>query len=94
MIRFYYFQEAGAFTKDPETGTYRIDFEQMQQAMEDLARMILTIQGDGDYEAARSLVEEKGFIREELQADLDRLEDLSIPVDIVFEQGPGKLGLN
>ncbi|MFO7934955.1 MAG: Zn-dependent hydrolase [Bacteroidales bacterium] len=94
MIRFYYFQEAGAFTKDPETGTYRIDFEQMQQAMEDLARMILTIQGDGDYEAASNLVEEKGFIREELQSELDRLQDLSIPVDIVFEQGPGQLGLS
>ena len=94
MIRFYYFQESGAFQKDQETGTYRIDFDKMQQSMEDLARMILTIQGDGNYEAARLLVEEKGFIREELQADLDRLEDLSIPVDIMFNQGPGLLGLN
>lgn len=94
MIRFYYFQETGAFEKDMETGTYRIDFEQMQQAMNDLARMILTIQGDGDYESARHLVEESGFIREELQADLDRLEDLSIPVDIVFNQGPEMLGLD
>ena len=94
MIRFYYFQEAEAFRKDPETGAYRIDFEQMQQTMKELARMILTIQGDGDYEAAKNLVVDKGFIREELQADLDRLQDLSIPVDIVFDQGPELLGLN
>lgn len=94
MVRFYYLQESGAFEKDPETGTYRIDVDKMRQAMENLAEMILTIQGDGDYDAARLLVEENGFIREELQADLDRLKDLSIPVDIVFNQGPGLLGLN
>jgi len=94
MIRFYYFQETGAFEKDAETGTYRINFEKMQQAMIDLARMILTIQGDGNYEEAGRLVEEKGFIREELQSDLNRLGELSIPVDIVFNQGPEMLGLN
>ncbi|MCK5136088.1 MAG: Zn-dependent hydrolase [Bacteroidales bacterium] len=93
MIRFYYFQEMGAFSKDPGNGTYRIDFEKMQHAMNSLANLILTTQGDGNYELAKRLVEEKGFIREELQADLDRLKDLSIPVDIVFNQGPEMLGL-
>ena len=61
--------------------------------MNNLARLILTTQGDGDYETAKKLVEEKGFIREELQADLDRLKELNIPVDIVFNQGPELLGL-
>lgn len=93
MIRFYYFQEQGAFTRDSETGTYRIDFEKMQAAMNSLGEMILMIQGDGNYEAARQLVEEKGFIREDLQNDLNRLEALRIPVDIRFRQGPDVLGL-
>jgi hypothetical protein len=93
MIRFYYFQEAGAFSRSNTNGTYKVDFEKMQKAMNDLANLILTIQGDGDYQAAKSLVEKQGFIREELQADLDRLEELSIPKDIVFNQGPELLGL-
>jgi len=92
MIRFYYFQEMGAFSRDLN-GSYRIDFEQMQRAMNELARLILTIQGDGNYDLARQLVEEKGFIRQELQGDLDRLQELKIPVDIVFNQGPELLGL-
>ncbi len=92
MIRFYYFQELGAFTQELE-GTYRINFEKMQHAMNTLASLILITQGNGDYNNAKSLVEEKGFIREELQADLDRLKDLNIPVDIVFNQGPELLGL-
>lgn len=93
MIRFYYFQEKGAFERDPQTGTYRVDFEKMKQAMFDLTDMILVIQGDGDYEKASQLVKEKGFIREELQSDLDRISASNIPRDIVFEQGKSVLGL-
>jgi hypothetical protein len=93
MIRFYYFQEAGAFTKNESNGTYSINFDKMQKAMNDLVCLILTIQGDGDYHLARRLVEETGFIREELQSDLERLQELSIPVDIVFNQGPEVTGL-
>jgi len=93
MIRFYYFQETEAFTRDESTGTYRVDFEKMKEAMNSLAQKILIIQGNGDYDAAKALVEEKGFIRNELQADLDRLKELNIPVDLVFEQGPDVAGL-
>jgi hypothetical protein len=93
MIRFYYFQEAGAFSRSDTNGTYKIDLEKMKKAMNDLAELILTIQGDGSYDLARRLVEESGFIREELQADLNRLQTMSIPVDIVFNQGPELVGL-
>jgi hypothetical protein len=34
-----------------------------------------------------------GNISPQLQADLDRLASQAIPVDIVFEQGAGVLGL-
>jgi hypothetical protein len=92
MIRFYYFQELGAFSRDLN-GTYTIRFDAMKHAIDELSNLILTTQGDGNYELARQLVEEKGFIREELQSDLDRLKELDIPVDIVFKQGPGQVGL-
>jgi hypothetical protein len=93
MIRFYYFQEEKAFSRDDATGTYRVDFENMQRAMDKLANEILLIQGDGNYDAAKSLVDTKGTIRDELQRDLDRLKSENIPVDIIFEQGPAILGL-
>lgn len=93
MMRFYYFQETGAFTRDEATGTYRVDFEKMKAAMLGLAEEILKIQGDGNYAAAQKELEENGFIREELQKDLDRIGEAGIPVDIVFEQGPEVLGL-
>ena len=94
MVRFNFFLDEGAFVRDPETGRYRVDFEKMGTAMENLSRLILTLQGDGDYEGARELTDSKGIITPQLQADLDRLTDASIPVDIVFQQGVEELGLD
>ncbi|MEE4196384.1 MAG: Zn-dependent hydrolase [Bacteroidales bacterium] len=93
MIRFYYFEEKGAFTRNKKSGTYTIDFEQMQKAMLNLAEEILLIQGDGSYEEAKKLVEEKGYIRDELLEDLYRIQKEHIPKDVVFEQGLDVLGL-
>jgi hypothetical protein len=93
MVRFNFFAEHGAFVRDPEKGTYSVNFERMQEAMAELSRLLLTIQGNGDYEAATRLMEEKGVVGPDLQADLDRLTSASIPVDIVFNQGVAELGL-
>jgi hypothetical protein len=93
MIRFNFFAERGAFERDEATGTYRIDFEKLEQASEELSHLILTLQGDGDYTGVAQLVAEKASIKPQLQADLDRLSEAGIPVDIVFEQGVEVLGL-
>jgi hypothetical protein len=93
MMRFYYFQETGAFTRNEATGTYSVNFEKMKAAMINLSADILKIQGDGDYATAKKIIEEKGFIREALQKDLDRISKAGIPRDIVFEQGAEVLGL-
>ncbi|EMR01787.1 dipeptidyl-peptidase 3 family protein [Cesiribacter andamanensis] len=94
MVRFNYFAQKGAFARDAQTGKYRVDFAKMRQAMNDLSRDILVMQGNGDYAAVSQLVEQQGSISAELQADLDRLAAKSIPVDVVFEQGMEVLGLN
>jgi hypothetical protein len=94
MVRFNFFLEQGAIVRDPETGRYRIDFDRMQDAMSALSELLLTLQGNGDYEGASELMATKGVISELLQADLDRLTVASIPVDIVFDMGVVELGLD
>jgi len=94
MVRFNYFMEHGAFIRDAETGKYRMDFERMQDAISGLSRLLLTLQGDGDYEGALELTNTKGVIGKQLQADLDRLTQAKIPVDITFNQGLAVLGLD
>ena len=93
MIRFNYFNENGAFTQDAETGKYKINRANFEKSMDQLSNLILTLQGDGDYDAVASLVADKANIKSGLQSDLDRLADAGIPIDIVFEQGKEVLGL-
>jgi len=93
MVRFNFFVGHGAFVRDAESGRYSVDFERMREAMADLSRLLLILQGDGDYEGALELNNTKGVIGEQLQADLDRLTRASIPVDITFNQGVAELGL-
>ncbi|MGB1307736.1 MAG: dipeptidyl-peptidase 3 family protein [Oceanihabitans sp.] len=92
MIRFNFFKEKGAFTRN-ENGTFTVNFDKMEMAMKDLSKLILTLQGNGDYAGVANLVAEKGVISNALQADLDRLGAANIPVDVVFEQGKEVLGL-
>ncbi len=93
MIRFYYFEETGAFTRDEKTGTYKVDFEKMKTAMNSMGEMLMIIQGDANYDEAKKLIAERGYIREALQADLDRINKAGIPKDIVYKQGLKVLGL-
>ena len=93
MVRFNFLEEMGAFVRDAESGRYSVDFEAMQNAMTELSRLLLTLQGDGDYDGAVELTNSRGVISEQLQADLDRLTEANIPVDIIFQQGATELGL-
>jgi len=93
MIRFNFFKQAGAFSRDEETGTYRVNLPEFEQAVKDLSNRLLTLQGNGDYAAVNAFVEEMGSVSPQLQADLERLASAAIPVDIVFEQGTEVLGL-
>ncbi|MGM0525157.1 MAG: dipeptidyl-peptidase 3 family protein [Pseudomonadota bacterium] len=92
MIRFNYFANEGAFTRNDE-GQYAISMGKMRQAMNSLSEQILTLQGDGDYQGVSELVARLGVVNEQLQADLDRLSDEGIPVDVDFVQGKKVLGL-
>lgn len=93
MVRFNFLVDRGAIARDQESGAWRVDFGRMEEAMNALSNLLLTLQGTGDYEGAVQLMEEKGVIGARLQRDLDRLAEAGIPVDIEFEQGLERLGL-
>jgi hypothetical protein len=92
MMRFNYFEKEGAFTRD-DNGFYTVDLEKTQEAMTKLIERIITIQGDGDYEAARKWIDEEGVVKPQLKADLDRINAADIPVDITFNKGKHMLDL-
>lgn len=92
LIRYNFFIEQGAITRDTN-GIYTINEDQIKLASDNLANIILTIQGDGDYERAGELMDKYMIITPELEADLQKLADANIPVDVVWKQGTNVVGL-
>tara|TARA_R110002124_G_scaffold61161_3_gene167645 strand:- start:38477 stop:40132 length:1656 start_codon:yes stop_codon:yes gene_type:complete len=93
MVRFNYFAEQGAFTRN-EQGLYKVNVAKMTAAIDSLSELILTLQGNGDYDGVEQLVAKSGVINSGLAEDLASLEKANIPVDITFKQGKKVLGLN
>jgi hypothetical protein len=92
MLAFNFFEEKGAFEKTG-SGHYKVNYEKLRTAMNDLSNLILTLQGNGDKKAVEELKKQKGIIKPDLQVDLNSLKEKGIPVDIIFEQGVDVLGL-
>jgi len=92
MQCFNFFQEKGAFERTAQ-GAYKVNYDKFAAAMNELSAVILTLQGNGDKVAVEKAQKERGIIKTELQADLDKLAQKGIPVDVVFEQGVDVLGM-
>ena len=95
LIRFNFFQERGAVVQEDAPGgpVWRVVPEKVAQATEALAARILTLQGDGDYDAVDAFVRQYGRTTPALAASLDRVAEAGVPVDVVYQQGEGVLGL-
>lgn len=92
LMCYNFFEKAGAFTRD-DKGIYTINFEKSKKAIEDWSAILLEIEGMGSYENAAKYSNENATISAELQQDLDKINSVGIPVDVVFEQGRKVLGL-
>lgn len=92
MQCFNFFQEQGAFERTAQ-GYYRVDFDKFAKAMNELSGVILALQGNGNKSEVEKAQKERGIIKPELQADLDKLAQKGVPVDVVFEQGIDVLGM-
>jgi hypothetical protein len=85
MLTFNFLKERGAIARDPATGTYRAVVEKMTPAVNALAAKLLTIQGNGDYDAAKAFAEASCKQDPQLEADLQKVRQSPIPVDLVYE---------
>lgn len=85
VAAFNFLEGMGAFSRGSD-GKYRVDPVKMRQGADSLSRVILTLQGDGDYDGVGRFNQRFGTIGPVLRADLDRLQTRSIPVDIIYEQ--------
>jgi hypothetical protein len=83
-----FFVEQGALTYDAASNRFGLDVERMTAAVEQLSRMLLTIEGNGDTAAAEAFLERYMSVAPELRALLDKADE-SVPVEFVpVKQAP------
>lgn len=82
-LQFNYMIEKGAILHDAASDRYRVDFTKFADVVSKLTGDIMTIQAEGSYERAKTLLDTYGVMTPQLQRTLDRLQ--SIPVDIAPE---------
>jgi hypothetical protein len=78
-VQLNYLLDKKAFVVNAD-GTFAVATGAIRDAVAALTREIMTLQAEGDYAAARTMLDTLGTIRPETQAVLDKLKD--VPVDI------------
>jgi hypothetical protein len=88
LVLFNHLGQAGAIVRDDASGTYRVDGERMPEAVDDLARRLTPAPDELGSKEFASFVRGLLQVDGKLLADVDRLIQSAVPIDLVFEQ-PG-----
>ncbi len=84
-IIFNYLLERGAYVYNDKTTKFEIDYGKIYDVVKSLANELLVIQAEGNYEAAKALIEKYVKISPEMKTQIDKLKDLPVDIKPVFE---------
>jgi peptidase M49-like protein len=79
-LQFNYLTDEGAIKYDEGTKTFAVVPSRIKEAVRKLTHDLLTLEAEGSYETAQSMLAKYGVVRPEMQGALDRLKN--VPVDI------------
>jgi len=83
-LQFNYLVDKGAIVVHPD-GTFSIDAAKIKGAVRDLTHDLLTLEAEGNYAAAKKMLDTLGVIRPPMQRALDGLKDLPTDIDPINE---------
>src|SRR5579863_811189 len=82
-IQFNYLTDKGAFVQRAD-GTFSVDIGKIKSAVAELDHDLLTIEAEGNYAAAKKLLDEFGIVRPPLKKVLDGLQGIPTDIEPVF----------
>ena len=89
MIQFNYLMAKDAFQFDDQTKKFSVNHFKVKEAIKELANLLLTVQAEGNYKAAKNLIKNYGVMTESMQAALDKLNDIPVDIKPIYEIEPG-----
>ncbi len=85
-FQYMYFKEAGAFSWDEAEQNFRLDFPVLEQAISDLTRDVVIVQGDGDYDGAQAFLDKYAKLDANAEAVIASLTDLPVDIQPVYPE--------
>jgi hypothetical protein len=82
-MQFNYLMDKGAFVPHGD-GTFSVDMAKAKDAVKDLDHDLLTIEAQGDYAAAKKMLDELGVVRPVLKRALAKLQDIPTDIEPIF----------
>jgi hypothetical protein len=82
-LQFNYLMQHGAFIALPD-GTFEVNYTKVKQVVRDLTHNLLTLEAQGDYAAAKRMLEELGVMQPALTRALDRLKRIPVDIEPIF----------
>mgnify|MGYP000462905409 CR=1 FL=1 len=84
-IIYNYLLEKGAYVYDDKTQKVKVDFKKIYPALKELCNLVLTIQAEGNYQAAKDLISKYAVKSKSIEALTKKLESLPVDIRPVFE---------
>ena len=85
MIQFNYLMEKGASEFDDSSERFSVNHKKVKRAVKDLAHILLTIEAEGDYKAAKIFINNYGVMTETMKVTLNKLGDIPVDIKPVYE---------
>ena len=83
-MQFNYLTDEGAIRFNEAKGTFSIDNSKIKESVTKLTRELLTLQAEGAYDKAKSMLDKYAVIRPPMQQALDKLRDVPVDIEPVF----------
>jgi len=82
-VQFNYLLDHAAFVENGD-GTFGVDMTKIKSAVQDLDHDLLTIEAEGNYAAAKDLLDNLGVIRPSLKKTFAKLSEIPTDIEPVF----------
>jgi len=85
LMQLNYHRETGAFQYDPVTRKFRVDLDKIKDSIIEMAKKILILEGDGNYDNAVAFIAKYGVVDSVIQGLLDSLSDIPVDIEPIFK---------
>jgi hypothetical protein len=83
-MQFNYLTDEGAIVVNEKTGTFSVNHAKIKDAVSKLTREILTLQAEGSYDKAKTLLEKYATIRPPMKKAFDRMGNVPVDIEPIF----------